>query len=165
MPGLGTPPEQRCWVHKVRNVLGALRHSVHPAPRRALNQILAAEDRSHAERAIQAFAAEFGVKWPKAVAKVVNDADSSLSFYDYPAEHWLHLRTTKPIESTFAPLRARTKLSKGPGNAAAGLAMVLRLPEAAEQPWRKVNGPRLIALVRPGALFERGQLVSGPRGR
>jgi hypothetical protein len=67
---------------------------VHPAARRALNEILAAEDRSHAERAIQAFAAAFGVKWPKAVAKVTDDADSLLTFYDYPAEHWLHLRTT-----------------------------------------------------------------------
>ena len=75
-------------------MLGVLPRSVHPAARRALNEILAAEDRSHAERAIEAFAAEFGVKWPKAVAKVTDDADSLLTFYDYPAEHWLHLRTT-----------------------------------------------------------------------
>jgi putative transposase len=156
--------EQRCWVHKVRNVLGALPRSVHPAARRALNEILAAEDRSHAERAIEAFAAEFGIKWPKAVAKVTDDADSLLTFYDYPAEHWLHLRTTNPIESTFAPVRARTKVTKGPGNAAAGLAMVFKLLEAAEQRWRKVNGPRLVALVRAGALFEGGKLVERPEG-
>jgi putative transposase len=148
----------------VRNVLGALPRSVHPAARRALNEILAAEDRSHAERAIEAFAAEFGVKWPKAVAKVTDDADSLLTFYDYPAEHWLHLRTTNPIESTFAPVRARTKVTKGPGNAAAGLAMVFKLLEAAEQRWRKVNGPRLVALVRAGALFEGGKLVERPEG-
>jgi putative transposase len=156
--------EQRCWVHKVRNVLGALPRSVHPAARRALNEILAAEDRSHAERAIEAFAAEFGVKWPKAVAKVTDDADSLLTFYDYPAEHWLHLRTTNPIESTFAPVRARTKVTKGPGNAAAGLAMVFKLLEAAEQRWRKVNGPRLVALVRAGGRFEGGKLVERPEG-
>jgi len=112
--------EQKCWVHKVRNVLGALPASVHAAARHALNEILAAEDRAHAERAIDAFADEFGVKWPKAVAKVTDDADSLLTFYDYPAEHWLHLRTTNPIESTFSPVRARTRVTKGPGNAAAG---------------------------------------------
>jgi transposase-like protein len=154
--------EQRCWVHKVRNVLGALPTSVHAAARRALNEILAAEDRTHAERAIDAFAAEFGVKWPKAVAKVTGDADTLLTFYDFPAEHWLHLRTTNPIESTFSPVRARTRVTKGPGNAAAGLAMVFKLLEAAEQRWRKVNGPKLVALVRAGARFERGQLVERP---
>jgi len=154
--------EQRCWVHKVRNVLGALPRSVHPAARRALDEILAAEDRAHAERAIQAFAAEFAVKWPKAVAKVIDDADSLLTFYDYPAEHWLHLRSTNPIESTFSPVRARTRVTKGPGSAAAGLAMVFKLLEAAEQRWRKVNGPKLVALVRAGARFERGQLVERP---
>jgi putative transposase len=116
------------------------------------------------ERAMEAFAAEFGIKWPKAVAKVTDDADSLLTFYDYPAEHWLHLRTTNPIESTFAPVRARTKVTKGPGNAAAGLAMVFKLLEAAEQRWRKVNGPRLVALVRAGALFEGGKLVERPEG-
>jgi putative transposase len=154
--------EQRCWVHKLRNVLGALPTSVHPAARRALNEILAAEDRTHAERAIQAFAAEFAVKWPKAVAKVTDDAGSLLTFYDFPAEHWLHLRSTNPIESTFSPVRARTKVTKGPGSAAAGLAMVFKLLEAAEQRWRKVNGPKLVALVRAGARFERGQLVERP---
>ena len=154
--------EQKCWVHKVRNVLGALPKSVHATARRALNEILAAEDRAHAERAIDAFAAEFGVKWPRAVAKVTDHADSLLTFYDYPAEHWLHLRTTNPIESTFSPVRARTRVTKGPGNAAAGLAMVFKLLEAAEQRWRKVNGPKLVALVRAGARFERGQLVERP---
>jgi transposase-like protein len=154
--------EQRCWVHKVRNVLGALPKSVHAAARRAMNEILAAEDRAHAERAIDAFAAEFGVKWPKAVAKVTDDAETLLTFYDFPAEHWLHLRTTNPIESTFSPVRARTRVTKGPGNAAAGLAMVFKLLEAAEQRWRKVNGPKLVALVRAGARFERGQLVERP---
>jgi transposase-like protein len=154
--------EQRCWVHKVRNVLGVLPRSVHPAARRAINEIVAAQDRSHAERAIDAFTAEFGVKWPKAAGKITDDTDSLLTFYDYPAEHWQHLRSTNPIESTFSPVRARTRVTKGPGSAAAGLAMVFKLLEAAEQRWRKVNGPKLVALVRAGVRFERGILVERP---
>ena len=86
--------EQRCWVHKVANVLGALPRSVHAGARRALNEIIGAEDRTHAERAIEALVSDYGAKWPKAVAKVVDDQEALLEFFDYPAEHWLHLRTT-----------------------------------------------------------------------
>jgi putative transposase len=89
--------EQRCWVHKVANVLNVLPKSVHAGARKALNEILGAEDRAHAERAIQALVADYGAKWPKAVAKVVDDQEALLAFYDYPAEHWLHLRTTNPV--------------------------------------------------------------------
>ena len=99
--------EQRCWQHVTRNVLGALPKSVHAGARKALNEIILAEDRTHAERAIQAFAADYGVKWPKAVAKVTGEAERLLCFFDYPAEHWVHLRTTNPIESSFSPVRAR----------------------------------------------------------
>jgi Transposase, Mutator family len=81
----------------VRNVLGALRKSVHAGARRALNELIGAEDRTHAERAIQALVSDYGAKWPKAVAKVVDDTEALLTFFDYPAEHWLHLRTTNPI--------------------------------------------------------------------
>jgi putative transposase len=151
--------EQRCWVHKVRNVLAALPKSVHTGARRALNEILAAEDRSHAEAAIDAFARDYGVKWPKAVAKITDDAEALLTFYDFPAEHWLHLRTTNPIESTFAPVRARTRVTKGPGSRDTGLAMVFKLLQAAEGRWRAVNGPHLVALVRAGARFDAGKLV------
>src|SRR5918994_483646 len=151
--------EQRCWVHKVRNVLGALPKSVHAGARKALNEIIMAEDRSHAERAIEAFAADYGVKWPKAVAKVTDDQDALLTFFDYPAEHWVHLRTTNPIESSFAPVRARTRVTKGPGTRDTGLAMVFKLLQAAEGRWRAVNGPHLVALVRAGARFEAGKLV------
>jgi putative transposase len=156
---LPTTAEQRCWVHKVRNVLGALPKSVHAGARRALNEIIGAEDRAHAERAIQALVSDYGAKWPKAVAKVTDDAEALLCFFDYPAEHWLHLRTTTPIESSFSPVRARTRVTKGPGNKDAGLAMVCKLLEAAEGRWRAVNGPHLVALVRAGASFERGKLV------
>jgi transposase-like protein len=151
--------EQRCWVHKVANVLGALPKSVHAGARRALNEIIQAEDRTHAERAVEALVSDYGAKWPKAVAKVVDDKEALLGFFDYPAEHWLHLRTTNPIESTFSPVRARTRVTKGPGSRDAGLAMVFKLLEAAEGRWRAVNGPHLVALVRAGARFEKGRLV------
>jgi putative transposase len=155
--------EQRCWVHKVANVLNALPKSVHAGARRALNEIAQAEDRAHAERAMEALVSDYGSKWPKAVAKVVDDKEALLAFLDYPAEHWLHLRTTNPIESTFSPVRARTRVTKGPGNRQAGLAMVFKLLEAAESRWRAVNGPHLVALVRTGARFEKGRLVERPK--
>jgi putative transposase len=158
-----TTREQRCWVHKIANVLNALPKGVQAGARRALNEIIQAEDRAHAERAIEALVTDYGAKWPKAVAKVVDDRDALLAFFDYPAEHWLHLRTTNPIESTFSPVRARTRVTKGPGNKQAGLAMVFKLLEAAEQRWRAVNGPHLVALVRAGARFEKGRLVERPK--
>ena len=157
-----TTREQRCWVHKVRNVLGALPKSVHASARQALNEIVMAEDRSNADRAIGAFAADYGVKWPKAVAKVTDDAEALLTFFDYPAEHWVHLRTTNPIESSFSPVRARTRVTKGPGTRDTGLAMVFKLLQAAEGRWRAVNGPHLVALVRAGARFEKGKLIERP---
>jgi putative transposase len=155
--------EQRCWVHKAANVLNALPKSVHAGARKALNEIAQAEDRAHAEQAIEALVSDYGAKWPKAVAKVVDDTEALLTFYDYPAEHWIHLRTTNPIESTFSPVRARTRVTKGPGSKDAGLAMVFKLLEAAEQRWRAVNGPHLVALVRAGARFEKGRLVERPK--
>jgi putative transposase len=154
--------EQRCWVHKVRNVLGALPKSVHASARRALNEIILAEDVEHARAAIETFARDYGVKWPKAVAKVTDDAEALLTFFDYPAEHWQHLRTTNPIESAFAPVRARTRVTKGPGTRDMGLAMVFKLLQAAEGRWRAVNGPHLVALVRAGARFDKGKLIERP---
>jgi putative transposase len=150
---------QRCWVHKVANVLSALPKSAQPGARRALAEIRDAQDREHALRAADAFAHEYGTKWPKAVAKIVDDLEVLLAFFDFPAEHWLHLKTTNPIESTFATVRLRTKVTKGPGSRAAGLAMAFKLIEAAESRWRAVNGPHLVALVRAGARFEKGVIV------
>ena len=94
--------EQRCWFHKIANVLNALPKSAQPGAKAALAEIWNAEDKEHAEAAAKAFAADYGVKWPKAAAKITEDLDVLLAFYDYPAEHWVHLRTTNPIESTFA---------------------------------------------------------------
>jgi transposase-like protein len=154
--------EARCWVHKVANVLNALPKSVQPTARRMLADIRDAEDREHALVAIDAFAAEFAAKWPKAVAKVVDDAEPLLAFFEFPAEHWIHLKTTNPIESTFATVRLRTKVTKGPGSRPAGLAMAFKLIESAQQRWRSVNAPHLVALVRAGARFTKGVLIERP---
>jgi transposase-like protein len=154
--------EQRCWFHKIGNVLSALPKSAHPGAKRALAEIWNAEDREHARRAVAAFKLAYGAKFGKAVAKITDDLDELLAFYDYPAEHWVHLRTTNPIESTFATVRHRTKVTKGPGSKAAGLAMAYKLIEAAQARWRAVNAPHLVALVRAGARFERGKLVERP---
>jgi transposase-like protein len=150
---------QKCWFHKIGNVLAALPKSAHPGAKKALAEIWNAEDRDHARRAVAAFKLAYGAKFPKAVAKIIDDLDELLAFYDYPAEHWIHLRTTNPIESTFATVRHRTKVTKGPGSKAAGLAMAFKLVEAAQARWRAVNAPHLVALVRAGATFKRGKLV------
>jgi putative transposase len=142
--------------------LAALPKSVHAGARRALAEIRDAEDRDHALAAIEVFARDYGVKWPKAVTKITSDVDALLCFYDFPAEHWLHLKTTNPVESTFATVRLRTRVTKGPGSKIQGLAMAFKLLEAAEQRWRALNGPHLVALVRAGATFEKGVLVERP---
>jgi transposase-like protein len=154
--------EGRCWFHKSANVLAALPKSAHPGAKKALAEIWGAEDRRHALDAIAAFKGAYGAKFPKAVAKITDDLDQLLAFYDYPAEHWVHLRTTNPIESTFATVRHRTKVTKGPGSRAAGLAMAFKLIESAQDRWRAVNAPHLVALVRTGATFINGKLVERP---
>jgi transposase-like protein len=154
--------EQRCWFHKIANVLGALPKSAHPGAKKALAEIWNAEDRRHALDAVTRFKTAYGAKFGKAVAKITDDVDVLLAFYDFPAEHWIHLRTTNPIESTFATVRHRTKITRGPGSRAAGLAMAFKLIEAAQDRWRAVNGPHLVALVRAGASFANGKLVERP---
>ena len=154
--------EQRCWFHKIANVLGALPKSAHTGAKKALAEIWNAEDKDHARAAAKAFDAAYGAKFPKAVAKITDDLEELLAVYDYPVEHWVHLRTTNPIESTFGTVRHRTKVTKGPGSRAAGLAMAFKLIEAAQARWRAVNAPHLVALVRAGARFEAGKLVERP---
>jgi transposase-like protein len=151
--------EGRCWFHKTANVLAALPKSAHPGAKKALAEIWGAEDKPHALAAVKAFEA---AKFPKATAKINDDVEELLAFYDYPAEHWVHLRTTNPIESTFATVRHRTKITKGPGSRAAGLAMAFKLIESAQDRWRAVNAPHLVALVRNGATFINGKLVERP---
>jgi putative transposase len=150
---------QRDWVHKTANTLDALPKSVHGRAKKVIKEITEAENKAEARKAIEEFEAEFGTKWPKAVKKITDDEEALLAFYDYPAEHWRHLRTTNPIESPFATVRARTEITKGPGSREAGVAMIFKLLEAAEGRWRRLNGYRLVPLVRAGAVFVNGELV------
>jgi transposase-like protein len=154
--------EQRCWVHKAANVLDSLPKSAQPGAKKAIQDIYGAEDKQHAEAAIKTFVQLYGAKFPKAVKKITDDQTELLAFYDFPAEHWIHLRTTNPIESTFATVRLRTKVTRGAGSRTAALAMVFKLVESAQARWRAVNAPHLVALVRAGARFERGRLVERP---
>ena len=154
--------EQRCWFHVQGNVLSALPKSAHPGAKAALAEIFQPEDSEHARKAAKSFADLYGAKWPKAVAKITDHLDVLLAFYDFPAEHWVHLRTTNPIESTFATVRLRQRVTKGPGSRAAGIAMAFKLIESAQARWCAVNAPHLVALVRAGATFEKGILVERP---
>jgi len=154
--------EQRCWFHKQANVLAALPKSAHPGAIAAMREIYNAEDIDKAQVAVKAFELDYGAKYPKAVAKITDDLDVLLEFYRYPAEHWVHLRTTNPIESTFATVRLRQRVTKGPGSRAAGIAMAYKLIDAAQTRWRAVNASHLVALVRAGALFHKGKLLERP---
>jgi len=151
--------EQRDWWHKTSNVLDALPKSAQPNAKTMMSEIRDAEDKDHARAAAKQFTNTYGVKFPKAVAKITDDLERLLAFYDFPAEHWIHLKTSNPIESTFATVRLRTRVTKGPGSRVAGLAMAFKLIDAAQDRWRKVNGPELVALVRAGAKFKKGVLV------
>ncbi len=136
-------------------MLDALPKSVHKRAKKAIKEITEAENKAEARKAVK----EFGVKWPKASAKIEDEEEALLTYYDYPGEHWRHLRTTNPIESPFATVRARTDITKGPGSREAGVAMIFKLLEAAEGRWRRLNGYRLVPLVRAGARFVNGELV------
>jgi len=154
---------QRCWVHKIRNVVNALPKSAQPGAKKALQEIYNAEDRDHAEKAVKEFARTYEAKWPKAVKKITGEVDELLAFYDSPAQHWVHLRTTNPIESTFSSVKLRTKVTRGAGSPAAALAMVFKLVESAQDRWRAITGAHLVALVRAGAVFKNGELLERPQ--
>jgi len=148
--------EQRCWVHKTANVLDALPKRLHRSAKAALHEIYEAETRRDAEAAVAEFVQVYGDKYPKAVDKVLKDREVLLAFYDFPAAHWVHLRTANPIESTFATVRLRTRVTKGAGARRRGLVMAYKLLDAAQDRWRKVNSPELVALVRAGIQFKDG---------
>jgi len=154
--------EQRCWKHKIANVLDKLPKRLQPRAKGMLHEIMNAPDRQSAVEDITRFAEEFAARYPKAVESLTKDQDQLLTFFDFPAEHWMHLRTTNPVESPFATVKARTKVTKGAGSRKAGLAMAFKLLLAAEQHWRKVNAPHLVALVRAGVKFPNGQAETLP---
>jgi len=149
--------EQRCWKHKIANVLDKLPKRLQARAKEQLHEIMYAPDRESALEEIAVFEEEYGVRYAKAVEALIKGQERMLTFFDFPAEHWLHLRTTNPIESTFATVKARTKKTKGAGSRKAGLAMAWKLLLAAEQHWRNVNAPHLVALVRAGVEFPNGK--------
>ena len=151
-----TTTEQRCWVHKTANVLAALPKRLQPAAKTAIASIYSAESRTDAIDAARRFADSFA-DHPKATKKITGELDTLLAFYDYPTEHWIHLRTTNPIESTFATVRLRTRVTRGAGSRQAALAMAYKLLDAAQDRWRRINAPHLVPLVRAGAVFIDGQ--------
>jgi putative transposase len=152
--------EQRCWVHKIANVLDKLPKRVQPRAKDMLHEIMYAPDRQSALEDIERFSQEFEAKYPKAVECLLKDQDELLTFFDFPAEHWIHLRTTNPIESTFSTVKARTKRTKGAGSPKAGLAMAFKLLIGAERRWRKINAPHLVALVQAGVSFPDGEQLA-----
>ena len=137
----------------------ALPKSSQPAARAARQEVRDVQDREHAEKALERFARDYEGQVAEAVYKVTKDREALLAFFTYPVEHWIHPETTNPIESTFATVRLRTKVTKGPGSRAAGLAMANKLIESAQTRWRAVTAPHLVALVRAGAVFEKGVMV------
>jgi putative transposase len=148
--------EQRCWVHRLANVLDKLPKRLQPTAKHALHAIMNAPTRAEAETGIEAFAVEYDAKYPKAVASLRRDQAQLLTFYDFPAEHWRHLRTTNIIESPFATVRLRQRVTKGAGSRTKALMMAFKLLEMAEERWRKVNGSELLPLVRAGVRFVDG---------
>jgi len=149
--------EQRCWVHKNANVLDKLPKRVQPRAKDMLHEIMYAPDRQSALEDIERFKQQFEAKYPKAVESLTKNQDQLLTFFAFPAEHWLHLRTTNAIESAFSTVKARTKQTKGAGSRKAGLAMAFKLLLAAEKRWRRINAPHLVALVQADATFLDGE--------
>jgi transposase-like protein len=151
-----TTRAQRCWVHKVANVLNKLPKHKQPAAKSDLQEIWMAETRDDALKADELFVAKYEAKYPKAVACLQKDLDEMLAFYDFPAQHWTHLRTTNPIESMFATVRLRHRRTKGSGTRVACLAMVFKLSEAAAKKWRRLTGAELVRDVIDGVQFKDG---------
>jgi putative transposase len=149
--------EQRCWVHKTANVLDKLPKRLQPEAKDKLHQIWMAPMRNAANQAFDHFIKLYEAKYPKACQCLTKDRDVLLTFYDFPAEHWIHVRTTNPIESTFATVRLRHKKTKGNGSRRACLAMVFRLCQSAEKRWRRLNGHELIQDIIAGVTFTDGE--------
>jgi len=152
-----TTRNQRCWVHKTGNVLNKLPKKLHPRAKDAIQEIWMADTKKNANKAFDTFVAKYEAKYPAAAACLVKDRDALLAFYDFPAEHWRHLRTTNPIESTFATVRHRHRRTKGSGSRKASLAMIFKLLQCAEKRWRKLNGYEILGEVIEGVTFVDGK--------
>ena len=156
---------QRCWVHKTANLLNKLPKSQQPKAKQALQEIWMAETKKDALVAFDAFVETFGLKYDKAVECLTKDREALLAFYDFPAEHWKHLRTTNPIESSFATVRHRTVRSKGCLSNKTALAMIFKLAEAAEKSWRRLDGHNQLPKVILGVKFADGIEVVRPQAQ
>ncbi len=148
--------EQRCWFHKLGNVLDKLPKRLQPKAKRLLREVMNADTRMHAEDSIATFENEFGAKYEKAVECLVKDRETLLALYDFPAEHWKHLRTTNAVESSFATVRLRQRVTKGAGSRTKGLLMAFKLLDMAQLRWRRLNGSELLPLLRAGVPFVDG---------
>ena len=151
---------QACWVHKIARVLDALPKRLQPRAKELLHEIMEAPTGKDADRALERFRAEFDAKYPKAVAKLDRDWQHLTAYYAFPAEHWRHLRTSNAIESSFATVRLRTRVTKGAGSKKAALAMAYKLLDAAQERWRRFNGHELVADVLAGLKFKDGIAVT-----
>lgn len=151
-----TTQEQRCWVHKTANVLDKLPKREQSHAKEALHEIWMASKKKEAEKAFDHFLAVYQDKYPKAAECLEKDRETLLTFYDFPAEHWRHIRTTNPIESTFATVRLRTKRTKGSGTSSACLTMVFKLAQSAEKNWRRLNGTKRLTQLLTGVTFRDG---------
>ena len=156
--------QQRCWVHKTANVLNYLPKGVQPKAKKALQEIWMAEDRASARKAFDHFVRSYRAKYPKAVDCLEKDRETLLAFYDFPAEHWVHIRTTNPIESTFATIRHRTDRAKGCVSRSTMLTMIYKLGMCAEKRWRRIRGFDYLAKVIEGVKFKDGIEVSNETG-
>lgn len=148
--------EQRCWVHKTANILDKLPKAKQPKAKGMIHEIWMSETQEDANKAFDAFLETYQAKYPKATECLAKDRDVLLTFYDFPAEHWRHLRTTNPIESTFATIRLRHRRTKGSGSRTASLTMMFKLAESAAKKWRLLNGSELIHDVIRGVVFQNG---------
>ncbi len=156
---------QRCWVHKAANVLNAVPKSVQPGMRADLREVRDAPDRAQAEAAIAVFVKKYGAKYPKAVERLVKDRDALLAFFDFPAEHWDHLRTANPIESVFATVRHRTVRTKGALSQTTARLMVFKLVMAASKTWRRLKGENRLPMLLAGVTFTDGVATAAPDHR
>jgi putative transposase len=151
---------QACWVHAIANVLDVLPRRLQPRAKGLLHEIMEAPTRAEAGQARQRFREEFDAKYPKALVKLDRDWKHLSAFYDFPAEHWRHLRTSNAIESSFATVKLRTRVTKGAGSKKAALAMAYKLLDAAQERWRRFNGHELVADVLAGGTFKDGIKVT-----